>query len=170
MPISALVVARDDGRLGAHVTRSTADCVTAEKERAATIAQNDGSLARLLQTGKGLPCAIMPMPVREAGTIRMRANGASMAVLARLLTSATNRMVEDQTGLSGLYDWEMAYDPAETLRAEPQSGSNASIPTPTSESPSLLTALREQLGLTLRSVRGPVEVLVIDSAALPEPD
>ena len=39
-----------------------------------------------------------------------------------------------------------------------------------SDSPSLMTALEEQLGLKLESTRGPVEILVIDSAELPEPD
>jgi uncharacterized protein (TIGR03435 family) len=33
-----------------------------------------------------------------------------------------------------------------------------------------MIALEEQLGLKLESTRGPVEILVIDSAALPEPD
>lgn len=40
----------------------------------------------------------------------------------------------------------------------------------TSESPELMTAIREQLGLKLEAARGLVEVLVIDSASLPEPD
>jgi uncharacterized protein (TIGR03435 family) len=35
--------------------------------------------------------------------------------------------------------------------------------------PSLITALQEQLYLKLESNRGAVEMLVIDSAALPEP-
>jgi uncharacterized protein (TIGR03435 family) len=41
---------------------------------------------------------------------------------------------------------------------------------PASDSPALLTALQEQLGLRLDAQRGPVDVLVIDSAELPQPD
>jgi uncharacterized protein (TIGR03435 family) len=40
----------------------------------------------------------------------------------------------------------------------------------TPQPPSVMTALQEQLGLRLESTRGLVEILVIDSAALPEPD
>ena len=41
---------------------------------------------------------------------------------------------------------------------------------PPSDSPSLLTALQEQLGLKVNAERGPVDVLVIDSAELPTVD
>jgi uncharacterized protein (TIGR03435 family) len=40
----------------------------------------------------------------------------------------------------------------------------------TTPPPSVMIALQEQLGLKLESTRGPVEILVIDSVALPEPD
>lgn len=175
MPIYALVIARDDRRLGANITRSTADCSNAQAQKVAETMAREGptALAGLLHSGRGLPCTIMPVPTRGvAGAMTMRANGQSMAALAKFLTSTTGRIVRDRTGLSGLYDWELTFDRAVRPRAAPQTGNNLPIPPtlPPSDSPELTTALHEQLGLKLQSTRGPVEVLVIDSAALPEPD
>jgi uncharacterized protein (TIGR03435 family) len=168
MPIYALVVARDDGQLGANVTRSTADCSNAEQELAVTSAKaGPGAVLGVLQKGQGLPCAIMPVPARAAG-MTMRANGVSMADLAGFLTPFTGRIVQDRTGLSSLYDWEMTFGLGGGPPAAQQPGSN--LPPTTPPPPSVMIALQEQLGLKLESTRGSVEVLVIDSAALPEPD
>lgn len=161
MPIYALVLARDDGRLGANIKPSTADCSKPQPVPA--------DMAALLQAGR-VPCAIMPAPARVAGSMTLRANGASMAALARFMTGTTRRMVQDRTGLSGLYDWEMTYDRGVTPPPAQQPGSNLPIPPSTSANPVLTTAIQEQLGLKLESTRGPVEVLVIDGAAMPEPD
>jgi uncharacterized protein (TIGR03435 family) len=161
MPIYALVVARDDGRLGANIKPSTADC--------SNPAPVPADIAALLQAGRGVPCAIMPVPTRVAGSMTLRADGASMAALARFLTGTTRRIVHDRTGLSGLYDWEMTYDRRVTPPPALQPSNNLPL-SPPSESPQMTTALQEQLGLKLESTRGPVEVLVIDHAALPEPD
>ena len=100
-----------------------------------------------------------------------------MAMLTNLLTQFTGRTVIDQTGLTGLYDWELRFDPQVFLAAMAQQA-GINIPAGVlqnanslfADSPSLLTALNEQLGLELDAQRGPVEVLVIDSAELPEPD
>jgi len=61
---------------------------------------------------------------------------------------------------------------AEAGRAAAQAGINLPAGTnlPPSDSPSLLTALRKELGLKLDSECGPVDVIVIDSAELPTPD
>ena len=116
-----------------------------------------------LETVNGLPCTIMPAPARAAGSMTMRCNAASMADLARMLTPATGRMVQDRTGLSGRYNWELTFD-RRIRPAASQPGGDS----PPSDAPSLTTALQEQLGLKLESARGPVELLVIDSAALPD--
>jgi uncharacterized protein (TIGR03435 family) len=153
MPIYALVLARDDGRPGAGIKPSTTDCSNPEqvaKMRASAVA------------GQGMPCAIWPVASRVPGSMTQRAIGVSMAELASSLTAQTRRRVRDQTKLGGRDDGELTYDRRATL-------SPAQADT-TSDSPVLTTALQEQLGLKLESSRGPVEVLVIDSAALPEPD
>ena len=173
MPIFALVIARD-GQLGANITPSTADCsAAAEQQRVeARATAGPGAVAELLQAGQGLPCAVMPVPARVAGSMAWRGNGVSMANLAVFLTTFTSRiadrMVQDRTGLSGLYDWEMTFDRAVIPRAQDAQQTGTSVPL--SDSPSLMTALQEQLGLKLESARGPVQFLVIDSAALPKPD
>jgi uncharacterized protein (TIGR03435 family) len=65
------------------------------------------------------------------------------------------RVVRDRTGLAGEFDLALEYVP---LSADPQSG------------PGLTTALRDQLGLSLRSSTGPVEVFVVDGLERPAAD
>ena len=93
-------------------------------------------------------------------------------MLVQLLTQATGRIVEDKTGLTGLYDFELRFDPEVLMRMASQIGVNLppGVTLPPSDSPSLLTALNEQLGLKVESGKGPFEVLVIDSAEMPTPD
>ena len=168
MPIYALVVARDDGQLGPNITRSAADCSNAEQELAEASARaGPGGVAALIQKGQGLPCAIMPVPARGTG-MTMRANGASMAGLASFLTPWTGRMVLDRTGLRGLYDWEMTFRVGGGPQTAQEPGST--LPPATPPPAPVMIALQEQLGLKLESTRAPIEIVVIDSAALPEPD
>lgn len=171
MPIYALVVSSSDDQLGAKIRRSTTDCSTAEQDLAKARAKDPGTVADRLAAGQGLPCAIMPAPARLPGSMTMRANGASMADLARFLTPFTGRMVQDRTSLNGRYDWEMTFERALRPPTAQQPVNTApSVTPPPSESPSLTTALKEQLGLKLESTRGVVEMLVIDSAVLPKAD
>ena len=170
MPIYALIVARSDSRLSAKVTPSTADCSKAKQELAES-SRREGpeTVADRLRAGQGLPCAIMPVPGRAAGSMTMRANAVSMADLAGFLTPYTGRLVRDRTGLSGRYDWELTF--AIKARTAQQTDNERSLAAPPpSDNPSLMAALEEQLGLKLESARGPVEILVIDNAALPKAD
>jgi uncharacterized protein (TIGR03435 family) len=98
----------------------------------------------------------------------MRGRGQPMQAITALLTQLTGRMVRDNTGLTGLYDWKIKFDPEIMLRAASQLGLPVQgVTLPPSDSPSILTALREQLGLKLESDRGQVDVLVIDEAKEP---
>ena len=67
------------------------------------------------------------------------------------------RVVRDRTGLAGTYDVDLQCTPF-----------NAT-PAPDGP-PALLTAIKEQLGLQLRSATGPVDVIVIDRVEPPSPD
>jgi bla regulator protein BlaR1 len=94
----------------------------------------------------------------------------SMAVLAARLSEQLGRPVVDRTGLKGGYDFTLEWTPApgegsaESIglppRAEPPSAGD-------SNSPSIFTALQDQLGLKLESTKGPVDILVIDHVERP---
>jgi uncharacterized protein (TIGR03435 family) len=181
LPIYALMIARSDGKLGPDIKPSSSDCSGAEMQKRAEELAKGGGAAVLSMMAKGetIPCMIMPAinpsnPNPTSG-FGLRGNGQAMTALTRLLTQVTGRMVHDKTGLTGLYDFELRFDPQVLMAMLPQLGINipsaaATANLPASDSPALLTALQEQLGLKLDAQRGPVEVLVIDSAEMPQPD
>jgi len=86
--------------------------------------------------------------------------------LAEMLEAALGRTVVDQTGLGGEYSIKLDWTPDETLF--PGFGAESpDAPKGEVDGSSLFTAVREQLGLRLESFRGPVPVIVIDSASRP---
>ena len=83
--------------------------------------------------------------------------------VSMLQRSVLDRAVVDKTGLIGKYDFDL-----EWTRDESQFGGAiplAKVDTP--PKPDLFAAMQEQLGLRLRSARGPVQVLIIDRAERP---
>jgi uncharacterized protein (TIGR03435 family) len=99
-----------------------------------------------------------------------------MSVLVGLLARSTGRIVVDETGLTGLFDWDLRYDPLEQIRVGVRA-TGLAIPADwlallekESQSPPVEAALREQLGLKVVTEGRPLEVLVIDHADLPTPD
>lgn len=89
-----------------------------------------------------------------------------MATLVTIMTNQMNRMVIDQTGLKGNYDFTVQWRKDQTMSGmprEPRGGDPGSDPAPLdSPGPSFSTALQEQLGLKLESTKAPVDVIVID--------
>jgi uncharacterized protein (TIGR03435 family) len=84
-----------------------------------------------------------------SGKATLVAMQVSMAGLADRLGRDLGAAVVDNTGLKGEYDVKLEWAPNQTAD---------------SALPSLFIALQEQLGLRLESTKGPVEVVVIDSA------
>jgi uncharacterized protein (TIGR03435 family) len=73
------------------------------------------------------------------------------AGLVRFLSGQIGRTIIDQSGLTGKYDLKLNW--------APDMGDTTG--------PSLFTALQDQLGLKLDSSKGPVDVVVVDSAEKP---
>ena len=73
---------------------------------------------------------------------------------------AVGQRVENKTGLPGQYDF--------VLRWTPNPVQHAAEPAPPGDAPTIFTALREQLGLRLRSGRVLADAFTIESAQRPQ--
>ncbi len=89
---------------------------------------------------------------KSPGVTRMQATAISMRVLAGNLGKQLGRLTFDQTGLTGTYDFGLEWDPD-------QNGESVGT--------SIFGAIKEQLGLRLKSEKRPVSILVIDAADRP---
>ncbi len=95
-------------------------------------------------------------------------HGTTMRQFAGLLPRFVDRMVRDQTGLTGSLDLKLNWTPAPREWVAPPNPDVALAPP--ADGPSIFTAIQEQLGLKLEPSRGPVEFLVIDEAERPSPN
>lgn len=96
------------------------------------------------------PCGYLPNIPGHTQGLKL-----TSADLADALAFFIQAFVVDETNLPGKYDIDLQWTP-DSL--QPQPATPADEPT----RPSIFTALQEQLGLKLESVRGPVQTLVID--------
>jgi len=103
----------------------------------------------------------------SANNGKLTATGVTMMTLAQTLTQLLHRelgrIVIDKTGMKGRYDLVLQWTP-DDHSAEMTNASNKNWD---AASPSIFTALQEQLGLKLESTKGPVEALVIDHIEQP---
>ncbi len=102
----------------------------------------------------------------------LRVGAASMALFTGWLSGMDDiggRLVIDETGLSGSYDFTLRFTPDETRNAISSGAGAVQGAASAQESPgvSILTALQEQLGLKLEPTRAKVEALVIDHIERP---
>ena len=100
---------------------------------------------------------------------KISATQISMAQLAGILSNALGGPVQDQTGISGLFDVELRWTPDErdAVIVKPGAQPQESKPPSDPSGPSLFAALAEQLGLRLEVHPAPVEILVIERAHFP---
>ncbi len=152
VPVYAL---KSVGDFGGRLSRPREDC----EIRARAVGGNAPVNAR----GELVACGFRLAP---GG---LSARGVTMAMLANELSMWVDRIVTDQTGLGGEFDVDLDWTPyqlppAPAFLALPDA---PLAPRSDPDWPSLFTAVREQLGLSLEPGRGAADVLVIDRAEWP---
>jgi uncharacterized protein (TIGR03435 family) len=168
MPILALVLSRDDKRLGPQLRPSAVDCAALAERRGGPPPDGRGGPG---PDGRG---ALPPGPGPDGRPVcggrggfgQMIAGGQTMAQFATQLSQLTRSLVVDRTGLSGGYDLDLTWTPTPD-QLPPGRPPGFQPPTIDPNGPSLFAALVEQLGLKLESTRAPVDVLVIDRIERP---
>ena len=148
MPVYLLNTARTDRRLGPKLRESDAKC-----------AQEARNYVPRLEPGPP-PCGDFRLGART-----LTARGMTMSRLAGLLKDRVGRPVVERTGLDAAYDIELEWSSDLGLQQAPPGSAGADGVTP--DGLSLFTALQEQLGLRLEASRGPVDIIVVDSAEPP---
>lgn len=151
LPVYVLSTARSDRKLGPKLRESDATCTKDARS--------------FVPTGPGGPpaCGDFRMGARS-----LIARGMFMPVFAQVMRGRVGRPVMDRTGLTGAYDLELEWSSDLGLQQAPPGAAGAGELAP--DGLSLFTAVQEQLGLRLQADRGPVDVLIIDSAEQPTPN
>jgi uncharacterized protein (TIGR03435 family) len=169
-----LVLAREDKRLGAGLTKIDTDCAAFTAQRAAEAARSgpppippqmpnfkeppppcflrtiDGMMRDRMGDGLGRLGSLMEGEVTMDG-------------LATALRLSSGRVVIDKTGLPGSYRVRMNFD-----NRPPRLGPDIAPPADTADAiPSVFTAVREQLGLKLESSKTLRNTLTIDRLERP---
>jgi uncharacterized protein (TIGR03435 family) len=149
-----LTVVRADRKLGPSLKTSTADCDALRAKLPANPLPPPPNAPLIV-------CGIRNLPGRTF------AMGIPIDRLATTLAEAVGRPVIDQTQLTGNFDLDVLFtpDPIPPRDALPPDSKPIDP-----NGPSIFAALREQLGLILKSRTRPVETLVIDHVERPMPD
>jgi uncharacterized protein (TIGR03435 family) len=150
VPVYALVIERSDGKVGPNL-RASASLETCNPDP-------------LVRESPDQPVKVLPISscgvaavLSSGGLTAVMGTQVTMTQLARSLSGfgKFGRTVIDRTGLSGEFDMSAVV--------------SADIAGATSEA-RFLTAMREQLGLTLRSEQGNLDVLRIRRIEQPSPN
>jgi uncharacterized protein (TIGR03435 family) len=92
------------------------------------------------------------VPTGVQGQLRIISSRMPMSTVVTILPRYMRAFVVDQTGLAGDFEVKLVWTPDDRPIPDDERG------------PSVFTAVEEQLGLRLVSKKGPMEVLVVDSA------
>jgi uncharacterized protein (TIGR03435 family) len=151
LPIFAVTVAKGGPKV------QPANCITFDPNRPA-----------VLKPGQFRPAYCGLAPSEQNGlSFKVTGSGVTMTHLLLSLSNFSDRPFIDRTGYTPTFnatvEWyvEPIQSPGNLVGTGKSSRSTEPL------GPSLVTALQEQLGLKLKSTKGPIEVLVIDQVERP---
>jgi uncharacterized protein (TIGR03435 family) len=100
-------------------------------------------------------------------TVILGSRNTTMGMLANYIPALAelNRPVVDQTGLNGKFDYELNFTPPWKMPQGQSTGTQLDFTGPT-----FLEALKDQLGLKLKPIKAPIQILVIDHVEQPSPN
>jgi uncharacterized protein (TIGR03435 family) len=144
--VFALVVARPERPLPSSLQRLSVSCaeLDAARRRGETVTPEP------LANGER-PCGYS---MNGGAQLVLTSRGITMSRLADSISNAAGRVVIDHTGLAGDYAFTLTYDLPRTAGT-------------VTDTPTVFTALVEQLGLKLEPARAAVDTLVIDHIERP---
>lgn len=151
--IYALILLRKDGKLGPSLRRSNVDCDKVAEE---AIALRGGAPPEM-PAGEFPPCSI-----GMSGAGKMSARSKPLSQLLSFFSQMTGRPVEDRTGLQGAFDIDLHWTPTPASASPTPEATDATL-----GGPSIFTAVQEQLGLRLESVKTPLLTIVVDHIEMP---
>jgi uncharacterized protein (TIGR03435 family) len=131
---------------------------------------------KLQETDRDCEASVSACHAFSGNPTRLSGNGMDMYDLALTLASFLDRPVVDQTGIQGLFDIKLQWNPfatgsqpqpREEVPRSPGAEAREGIRLEPSTLPSVFAALEEQLGLKLDSHKGPIEIYVIDHVERP---
>jgi uncharacterized protein (TIGR03435 family) len=112
---------------------------------------------KIILDGNTFPPGTTQMYIDRSGIAHLIGKGSTVEQLVYQLTGRTQTAVRDRTGLTGTFDYNVAFA-LNSMKADVNSA------------PMLVTAIQESLGLKLEKSLVPTRVLVIDHAEAPTPN
>jgi uncharacterized protein (TIGR03435 family) len=143
LPVYSLVVAKSGATL---------------QETRPAVANSAGSTSPV-----GLTTSIFP------GLAIAKAHAVPIADLAQMLSARLGKIVVDNTGLKGVYDFTLQWSTDDAQMQAPAGGapSGSAVASLADQNNPVLSEAVQQLGLKLEPGKGPVEVIVIDHIERP---
>jgi len=142
--LQSLLASRFQLAFHRETVEQTVYALTVAKDTPGMAASADQSRSDFLKRGRGQITGV----------------NARMGTLVQYLAIELGRPVVDRTGLSGHYDFKLAWTPD-------RPANNAAEEPAGETGPTIFTAIQEQLGLRLEAQKGPVDVIVIDHVEKP---